>query len=172
MAEFTKYIICRPATLTANPVALRRLGTGKSINHPIGNSTKHSRNVHTYKKSMSIVLHKYTCCRLVRKKRGGHLESSSGPRYCDLRRVVIWPLPWNYSEQLHWFTLLGQRRKGGRGTDIASNPGSPFQILSRSFRFFSKAARQNPERRAQERGTECGFTQEITEMKQEASMSL
>ena len=34
--------------------------------------------------------------------------------------------------------------------NIASNPGSPFRILSR--RFFSKAARQNPERIAWVRG--------------------
>ena len=64
----------------------------------MGNGTKnreHSRNMHmhTHKntiKSTSIVLYKYTCCRcLVRKKRGGHLESSSRLRYCDLRRVVF-----------------------------------------------------------------------------------
>ena len=30
---------------------------------------------------------------------------------------------------------------------LASNPGFPFRILSHSFQFFSKAARQNPERK-------------------------
>ena len=33
---------------------------------------------------------------------------------------------------------------------LASNPGFPFRILSRSFRFFSKAARQNLERKPTE----------------------
>ena len=65
-----------------------------TINHQSINK-EHSSNTHMYThkntiKSTFIVLHKYTCCWcLVRKKRGRHLESSSRLRYCDLRRVVF-----------------------------------------------------------------------------------
>lgn len=40
-------------------------------------------------------------------REGGCLESGSGLR-CHDPSILIWPLPWNYSEQLHWLLFLGQ----------------------------------------------------------------
>ena len=57
------------------------------------NYNEHSRNMHMQKhnKSMSIVLYKYTCCSChVGKEKVDIFESSSRPRYCDLRRVTFY----------------------------------------------------------------------------------